>query len=75
MCPEKDRKIEDEHINQPQFVEQKKHPRKLTNAIEAECYPRAKNENANTFEHAQKEHPGTEKGGIPAKLQNRKQNE
>ena len=51
LCIEKDRKIENEHINKPQFVEQKEHPRKFADAVKAECNTRAKNENEDTFKH------------------------
>ena len=51
LCAEKDRKIEDEHIDKPQFVEQKEHSRKLADTVKAECNTRAKNENEDTFKH------------------------
>ena len=72
---EKDRKIEDEHIDKPQFVKQKEHPRKFANTIKTERHPRAKNENEDALKHTQKEQPGTKKGGIPTKFQHCKQNE
>ena len=66
LCIEKHRKIEDEHINEPQFVEQKQHPCKFANTIEAERNACAKNEDEDAFKYAQKEQSRAKKGRIPA---------
>lgn len=75
LCPKKDRKIEDEHINEPQFMEQQQHPRKLADAIKAERNTCAKNENEDTFQNAQKQQSRPKKGWIPTKFQYCKQDE
>ena len=54
LCIEKDRKIEDKHINKPQFVEQEQHPCKLADAIKTECDTSTKNKNEDTLQHTQK---------------------
>ena len=51
LCPKKDRKIEDEHINKPKLVEQQQHPRKFADAVKAECNTCTKDENEDTFKH------------------------
>ena len=75
LCIEKHREIKNKHINKPKFVEQKKHPCKLADAIEAKRNTRAKNENEDAFEYTQKKKSCAEKGGIPTKLQHREQYE
>ena len=56
-------------------MQKQEHPCKFADAIEAECHSCAKDKNTNTFKHAQKKQSCTEKGRIPTKLENCKQNE
>ena len=55
-------------------MEQKKHPRKLADAIKAKRDTRAKNKNEDALQHAQKEKACPKECGIPTKLQNGEQN-
>ena len=51
LCAEKDRKIENKHINKPQFVEQQQHPCKFANAVKTERHTSAKNKDKDAFQN------------------------